>query len=69
VQASGLVCLFVCFCNGVSLNGTKIKDKQDPGRETKTATEELCGGEGVERLTAVTLKVSLFGCDTVLSGR
>jgi len=63
------VCLFIC--NGVSLNGDKIKDKQDPGRETKTATVELCvcGGRGVERLTAVTLKVSIFGCDTVLSGR
>jgi hypothetical protein len=60
--------LFVC--NGVSLNVDNIKDKQDPGRETKTDTEELCGyGGGGGALTAVTLKVRLFGCDIVLSGR
>ena len=57
-------------CNGVSLSGDNLY-RQDQGRETKTATEELCrcGRRGVERLTAVTLKVSLFGCDTMLSGR
>jgi len=45
VQANGLVCLFVC--KDVSLNGDKIKYRQDLGRETKTVTEELCGGRGI----------------------
>jgi hypothetical protein len=60
----------VCATGGV-VEGKKIEEKAGGGGggNPRGGGGGGGGGGGVERLTAVTLKVSLFGCDTVLFGR